>query len=268
MKYFQRTTVVGVCLAAALVAGCASEKKKEAALARVGDEVPPEFVMGAASAALADFDGFSADVMETTPLANGARAVSGELIGRQGRLIFQPWTTARVKKDKIVRGGMFFIWDTASQKGYVLSEALQGYAPISPAAQITNVVAVPKNPASEQVNGHLCHQVEAAVALNDGSTAKLIQWRADDLKRFPMRVRATGAGGDVTVDFSNVRLDLPPPELFVPPSGFTKYASPMALINELMIRESSLKKGPSGGLAEPGQIPDNNWRQPTIGRQQ
>ena len=90
---------------------------------------------------------------------------------------------------------------------------------------------------------------------------------ADDLKRFPARVRAESGGQVVTVDFSDIRLDIPGLELFVPPGSFTQYASAAALINELMIRESSHEKGPSGGSNPRGaacQLPSD----PVIGRPQ
>jgi len=241
-------TLLGLGLALALAAGCASEKHKDAAMARVGDETPPDFVTGPAMVSLEHFDGFSADVVATT--ANGAPA-SGQLIGLMGRLIYQPWTTAAIKKAKYYRGGMFFIWDTATQKGYVLSEALQGYAPISSSADVTNQVELTKDLASENLNGHPCHRGQVMLALSDGSSARLTEWRADDLRHFPVRVRAESAGREITVDFSNIRLDLPPRDIFLPPGSFTRYASSMALINELMIRESTLRSGPSGPLAAP-----------------
>ena len=158
---------------------------------------------------------------------------------------------------------MFFIWDSAVQRGYVVSEALQGFAPLTAPAQITIVTPENKEPAAEAVNGHPCHRLEKMVALRDGSTAKVVEWRADDLKGFPVRIRTESAGRLVTVDFSDVRLDLPGLELFASPGGFTQYASSSALINELMIRESVLKKGPSGEFTPPDQ--PVNMRQPGVG---
>jgi hypothetical protein len=262
---------LGITLAAALFAGCSSEEREQAALARMGDESPPDFLVGPASAALAGFDGFWANVVSTasaTPAAAAAAApaASGQLIERQGRLIFQPLTTANIKKGKIVHGGMFFIWDSARQNGFVVSEALQGFAPISAPCQVTNLTPENKEPVAEPANGHPCHRIEVRAALSDGSTAQLTEWRADDLNRFPVRVRAESAGRAVTVDFSDIRLAIPPPELFAPPAGFTQYATAAALINELMIRESSLKKNPSGET-EPTEPPVNS-RQPGFGRQQ
>ena len=262
MRQFNRTVVLGMAVAAALLAGCASEKRKEAALAHMGDEVPPDFLTGPASTALAGFDGFSADVLVTSPSVPDGPAAAGQLIERQGRLIFQPLSTARVKKGKIVRGGMFFIWDSAARHGFVVSEALQGFAPISAPSQVTNVAPENKEPLSEQVNGHSCHRIETRVALSDGSTVKLTEWRADDLNRFPVRVRTESGGRQITVDFSGVRLDLPAPELFVPQEGFTRYDSASALISELIIRESTLRTGPTG---ETIQSKPANLREPGLG---
>ena len=60
--------------------------------------MPPDVLTGAAMVAVQDFDGFSADVTETTASGNVVPKASGQLIGRRGNLIFQPWTTANVKK--------------------------------------------------------------------------------------------------------------------------------------------------------------------------
>ena len=276
---------MGIALAAAFFAGCASEARREAALAQMGDESPPDFLPGPASAALAGFDGFWANVVSTTTTAStalipsagivnsgdtGARAAaaaSGQVIGRQGQIIFQPLTTANATRGKIVRGGMFFIWDSARQKGFVVSEALQGFAPISAPCQITNMTLESGEAVAEPANGHPCHRIERRAAMSDGSTVKLTEWRADDLRRFPVRLRTESGGRVTTVDFSGVLLDIPPQELFAPPGGFTQYAGATALINELMIRESAQKKGPTGEPAPPEQTPDFQ-QQPGYGRRQ
>jgi hypothetical protein len=253
-------------LAALWLAGCATEEHKEAALARLGDESPPDFLVGPAAAALTNFDGFSASVVSTASSGAGGRAVSGQVIERRGQLIFQPLATANISGGKIVRGGMYFIWDSAGQRGYVVSEALQGFAPITAPSRVATVTPENKEPVAERANGHACHRIEKMAALNDESTAKLTEWRADDLNKFPVRVRSESQGRQTTVDFSNIRLDIPPPELFVPPGGFTQYASAAALINELMIRESSLKEKPLG--ESPAADQSANMRTPGIGHPQ
>jgi len=69
MRILHHTAAWGIAVAVALLAGCASEKKQEAALARLGDEAPPDFLAGPASIALTNFDGFSANVVSTTSAA-------------------------------------------------------------------------------------------------------------------------------------------------------------------------------------------------------
>ncbi len=56
------------------------EKRKEAAMAHMGDETPPDFLTGPASAALTGFDGFSADVVATSASSPGGRAAEGQVI--------------------------------------------------------------------------------------------------------------------------------------------------------------------------------------------
>ena len=262
MKHLHRITILAFALA---VAGCTSEKAREAALARMGDEVPPDFLVGPASVALTNLDGFSATIASSVTVDAVPHAFSGQLLERQGRLLFQPMTTAKSKKGKIIRGGMIFIWDTVSSRGNVVSEALQGYAPLNSPVHVTGVVLVSQTPVAEQANGHPCHRVESTVSLSDGSSAKLTEWRADDLNHLPVRVRTEGGGRLVNVDLTDIRLDLPDRELFSPPVAFTSYQSPLALINELLIRESSLKSGPtSGGQGFPNQ--PGTMQQPGFGR--
>ena len=245
------------------VAGCTSEKSREAALAHMGDEAPPDFLVGPAAIALTNFDGFSATVAATSSADAVARTYSGQILEREGRLLFQPMTTAKTKKGKIVRGGMIFIWEPMLNRGEVVSEALQGYAPLAPAARITSVAPASTVGVPEPMNGHPCHRVESKVSLSDGSTAKVTEWRADDLGHVPVRVRSEQSGQLVTMDLTDIRLDLPSPELFVPPSEFTRYDSSLALINELLIRESPLKGGPTSG---PALNPDNPRATPGVGR--
>jgi hypothetical protein len=146
---------------------------------------------------------------------------------------------------------MFFIWDVTLHSGYVLSEALQAYAPISSPASVTNQTAVNKDLGSEIVDGHPCHRGQVILTYSDGSSARLTEWRADDLQHFPVRIQVESAGRETTVDFSNVRLDVPEADLFNPPADFTRYGSAVALINELMIRESAYRSGPTGPMATP-----------------
>ena len=62
--------------------------------------------------------------------------ISGELMGQGGKLLFTPQATG--SRGKHMREAKIsFIWDVAEGRGYILSEALQGYAPISSRAKFT-----------------------------------------------------------------------------------------------------------------------------------
>ena len=101
------------------------------------------------------------------------------------QFLFAP--DARWLADKrFARSGFSFTWNVAAQHGYLLSEALQGYAPISSRVQATNVLALPSRAVSEVVEGHHCQSTEAEVESSDGSKTPFQVWRASDLKATPL----------------------------------------------------------------------------------
>ncbi len=242
------------------IGGCASKAPKE--VFRAGDEVPPDFISGPAAMLLTNLDGFSATATFSAPSSGGLPyTVSGDLLEREGRLIYQP--ASRVKtKNVLLHGGMIFIWDEATHAGYVLSDSLQAYARISSSVQGTNVVWNADGAVQEEANGHPCRRVQASVECDDGSSARFTVWQAEDEKRLPVRIRAISGSREFTLDFSNIRLELPKPELFVPPDGFTKYVTSVAMMNELILRQTELLKAsaPHGAGVEPNGQLIQNWR--------
>lgn len=204
---------------------------------------------------LTNVDGFAARVtMETCPSANRVEVVSGELWGRGGKLLFVPQTGKSGGK-RSNRGHLSFLWDMATNGGYIFSEALQGYAPISSNVRVTNVAATAatSQAARLQAEGHPCELAEVVVATSDGATANLQVWRATDLKRFPIRMQSEAHATPLTVRFAKIRLEAVPSELFRVPDGFTRYDSAEALMNELGWRQMSTRQRvPEGaGPAEP-----------------
>ena len=84
--------------AAALLAGCASGWK---VFYRAGDETPPVFLTGPAAVLLTNVEGFSAKLTVSMPGADGGRrAMTGDLLGRQGALVFQPSSAVQGKRAK------------------------------------------------------------------------------------------------------------------------------------------------------------------------
>ena len=220
---------------------------------------------------LTNADGFSAHVVaEISSSSNDTRTVSGELLCREGRLIFQPANHEKTKRNH-VSNKMTFLWDATKQQGYVVNEALQGYAPISPAVEVSRLDLDAKNAVPENVNGRACHRVTAQMGLLDGSAAKFTVWQTDDAKQVPVRVQSVNSPKSLNLSFSGIHLENPPAELFLLPDGYTKYASAGALMSELLIRQVSAGKkadtqlpsdmfpdqGPPGGNAaghQPGMI--------------
>ena len=249
-------------LACAVVAigGCASKVPQE--VFHAGDEAPPDFLSVPAAMLLTNLDGFSATVAFSQPSPGGQpRTVSGDVLEREGRLIFQPSSRAKNKKS-LLQGGMIFIWDEATHVGYVLSDPLQAYARLLPSVPGTNIVWEADAAVQEEANGHPCRRLQAVVQCDDGSSARFMVWQAQDARRLPVRIRSISGLRDFTLDFSNVRLELPAAELFVPPDGFTKYETAVALMNELIIRQTELLKANERRGAGEGPSPNiNTWRQ-------
>lgn len=256
--------MVFLAVAAMLAGGCARFHREDPVTVRAGEEQPPDFLAGPMVVLMTNVDGFSAKLVEDTTVAGATpHRLTGELIGREGRLIFQP---SRVSKKKPKDAtGLFFIWDGNQERGYVLSEELQGYAPIASDLKITNVSVTPDSAGAESIQEHPCHRVLVDLALNNGAIAKFLEWQADDLRQFPLRVRSLNGPAPVTIEFSDVRLELAAPQLFNPPEGFTQYASSVALMNELMMRQSTLKQRPGELERDMPTTGINGWGQNTPG---
>jgi len=247
-------------LAAAVMAGCSSQPK---VFYHAGDERPPDFLVGPLAVLLTNVDGFSAKMTGTISSAKGGRrALAGDLLGRQGSLVYQPENTAKGKRARS-EGGMFFIWNETSHSGFVLSDPLQAFAPASTNVQATNVVLHTADAAHEEANGHPCRRIEAVVQSSDGSSARFRIWEAQDAKDFPVRIQTPPGPRQMTFNFSNLRLELPPAELFGPPDGFMKYDTPVALMIELITRQIALARQNEGTaiqLSPQGGPNLNNWR--------
>jgi hypothetical protein len=155
---------------------------------------------------------------------------------------------------------MFFIWNETAHAGFVLSDPLQAYAPSTGAVQPTNVQFNLSGAVQEEANGHPCRVVEATVQSSDGSTARFKVWQAEDAKNFPVRISTPPGPGEMVLDFSALRIELPPAPVFGPPDGFTRYDTPVALMNELIVRQGVLAKQnpPTTAQLSPAATP--NWR--------
>lgn len=233
---------------AALSAGCASSHQTGDYAGSSGGGAPPRpplFLSGSVAVLLTNADGFNAHLLfETRRLAGPAETLSGELFGQGSKLFFMPDPGGNGKKRQAADGLSFF-WDVAEGRGYVMSEPLQGYAPMASDLRFTNVVTQAGAGAPLTIEGHRCQPEDAAVSSNDGLAAAFQVWRAADLRGFALRCASDTNSPTFTLSFSKVRLQPPPGELFRPPEGFTKYDSVENMMAELAMRRHNLRNKPS-----------------------
>jgi hypothetical protein len=247
-------------LAAAVFAGCSTQPK---VFYHAGDENPPVFIAGPMAVLFTNVDGFSAKLAEFKPSApGGPHILGGDVLGREGSLIYQPVNAVKGKRARS-EGGMFFIWNEAAHTGFVLSDPLQAYAPAASKLQPTHVTLNTSGAVEEQANGHPCRRLEAVVESSDGSTERFTVWQAEDARHFPVRIQTASGPGQITLNFSDVRLELPPTQIFAPPEGFVKYNTPVALMNELIVRQTDMARRAEGHPVElnpGGGASVDNWR--------
>ncbi len=261
--------MLGLCVLSIgfLAAGCAGSGKqggRAGAAAGVRPPKPPTFLNGPMALLLTNVDGFSARaVLERGAPASGVELAAGELLGRGGNLLFAPGAGKAAAK-RARAEDFAFIWDVAANRGYVLNDPLQGYAPISYGRRFTNLTisATLNKVAAESVAGHPCQQTEVTVTADDGSASVFRVWRATDLKGLPVRISGASDGTPVALTLSKARLETVSNDLFQPPSGFTKYDSVEVLINELVSRQHNLKQRPAYGSEEPDILSAPDLRAP------
>ena len=215
---------------------------------------PPSFLTSPATVLLTSSNGYSAQVnVQADAIAERDRTASGQLLCQGSKLFFSPANDEK----KTRTGGYSFIWDTATQKGYVLSETLQGYAPVGSDARVTNVVARPGGGTPERLDGHNCAAELDTVQFDNGLNAEFAAWRATDFGGVPLRLTAATNAIPLSITLTKLRPENLSAELFLPPDGFTPYSSPEAMSDEIVARQHNLKRKSSGELVplEPSGVP-------------
>jgi len=207
---------------------------------------PPLFLNGPMALLLTNAEGFRARVeLASGSVPQAARLAAGELLGRGGKLLFAPAASKASSKQARAEDSAF-IWDVFENRGWVLNDPLQGYAPISSLQHYTRVASagISGNSAPERIAGHPCRPAEVTVAAADGAATVFRVWRAEDLDGLPLRITSAANGAALTLTFSAIRRERVPEELFQPPNGFTKYESPEAMMTELALRKVNLGRKP------------------------
>lgn len=221
-----------------LIAGCMHEQAREphsSAEQAARRTRPMIYLSGPASLVLTNSNGFIARLVITLPPSGPEQTLAGQLIGKGPRLWFQP----EPDSGKSGRAGQFsFIWDAGLNQGYILSEALQGYAPFVPAIRFTNVVFQAMITATGKTDGRGMEHSMAVVTGTDGKQARLEVAPARDLGGLPARISLMDDPSPFVLTLSRVRLEPVPDGLFTPPAGFTRYENQEALLNELAARQA------------------------------
>jgi hypothetical protein len=236
-------------LLAGLAAGCASKNKN---LASAGDvrpaPLPPLFLNGPMALLLTNTGGFRAHVvLESGAPPQAMQLAAGELMVQGSKLLFAPSPAAKDKKKPERPNDSAFIWDVVENRGWVLNDPLQGYAPVSSSRQFTNVTTAPAptGSASEKISGHACQPGEVTVMTADGTPTAFRVWRALDLQGLPLRISCPSTGALLTLTLSKVQMGSVPNDLFLPPSSFTKYDSSEAMMAEIFLRKHNLNRKPT-----------------------
>lgn len=199
---------------------------------------PPTFLTGPSSVLLTNGPGYSARLdVQTDAILERDRLLSGQLLCRGSRLFFAPDS-----KGKGRSGGFSFLWDTSSNSGYVLSEALQGYAPVTGGPRAANIITTGLQQSPEDISGHLCSASQVKVQLETGASAAFEVMRAPDLGNIALRVRAATNEVPLIITLSKVQPKPPEAEIFSVPDGFTRYATPQAMADEIVAREHNLRR--------------------------
>jgi hypothetical protein len=235
--------IAGTAIALMFCNGCASSERADDRFGLTERFIPPRqpvFITGPAALLLTNVEVFSCHV-----LAQGASGSqqAGELFGRSGKLLFALEADPAAGK-RFRTGGFSFLWDTREAKGFLLSDALQGVAPLASNATFTNVLSrTAADTAPQQIQGYHCEAENAVVTGSDGPTSLFQVWRARDLRNFPVRITSEEGQAPMTISFSKVRFEAPPNEEFLAPEPFTKYANPESLVNEFVMRQQQLRGG-------------------------
>ena len=234
---------------ALLAGGCAHDHRHEnwgAMRGRPFQPPPPVFLTGPVGELLANAGGYTAKLKTSSAPGSHLQPAAGQLIASGSKFFFQPESISG-KQGKA--GQLSFIWDVTSHMGYVLSEALQGYAPITSTRVFTNIAIQAAQIQAETFEGHPVELSTATISAGNGDVSRFAVTRFRDLGGLPIRIESIGE--KFTLTLSQIRPGPPPAQLFLPPEGFTSYASAEAMMEELDARlQGDVHRGESRGAGD------------------
>jgi hypothetical protein len=166
--------------------------------------------------------------------------VEGRLLGNGSRFLFVPDMPTRVFTKRKASEQTTYSWDVAQSKGFMINEALQGYAPVSKPERVTGLELKEIGAVYETIDGHRCQKLDATLTTSDGAQTFASVWRATDLKGFPLQIKASN--GQILCVFSHVVFERVSLGAFVPPDGFSAYASADAMLSAMLERQNAIRK--------------------------
>jgi hypothetical protein len=232
------TLVLGGMLLAQSLCGCAHGRRHNVEGLGADRRLPKltSLFAGPVSMLLTNTGGYQSEMTiswnETPPLK-----VSGQLFVSGGRIRIEAETDGSKRANT---GGFGLIWDVAANRGYVISEPLQGYAPIEGTIRVTNITtgALPDQP--EKIENHLADKAQVVVLESDGQMLHFQLARAQDLGNLPLQINSIDPANSYQLALTKIQPLTPSEELFLPPDGFTKYDSETALLAELTARQQDV----------------------------
>jgi hypothetical protein len=237
---------------AALVSGCATRMHNGFGRGGAEESLPKltSVITGPVGVLLTNGNVFSSDfTMAFEEDSEHTLKISGQVLVRGGKLRLEA-VFDKSNSKSMVAGDIGVIWDAASNQGYVFSEDLQGYAPISETVHFTNILTQVVTSPIERIEGHPVEKANLTFTCSDGQTMDFQLYRVQGVGNLPMQIKSLNSAQFFTLALSKIRLETPAEELFLPPDGFTKYESEAAMLSELGIRQQAVfsEKHDQGGI--------------------
>ena len=168
------------------------------------------------------------------------RKLSGQILGHGGKIFLE---AAPAKSKTAAAAGFGVIWDATSRRGFVFSEALQGYAAFEESVRFTNFLMEAVAGQPETMEGHPVDYADVTATRSDGNKNVLHLAQAKDLGNLPLQIRSDNGADSFVLVLSKVKAIAPAEAMFLPPIGFTRYPSELALVNELADRQRMVLGG-------------------------
>lgn len=225
--------------------GCAHAHREHARNGRAG--ILPEvtaIITGPAALLLTNAVGFQAEYnLSIDGDLNSAANAAGQFLTRGAEVRL---TLGTAKSGTGAASGFIIVWDAAARRGFVLSEALQGYAPIGGSDCFSNLLMEETGSAPQRLDGHVVEKVNATITGCNGQAQAFELSRSGNL---PMEIHSSNAAPNFTLRFSKIEVAAPSGELFLLPKDFTKYDSEESLLAELASRQQDFQGGGHGAGA-------------------